>query len=110
VKELLLRRFRYQVPELKGSFEEVWSRLFEPHVGGESSFQYILRRTFFRPRDILNFVRKCIQIAVSQGHDRVEKEDTLAGETQFSADVLNGLHYEMRDVFPNLPDFALGGC
>jgi len=106
IKELLLRRFRYQVPELIGSFEEVWSRLFDPHVGGESSFRYILSRTFLRPRDILNFVRKCIQIAVSRGHNRVLQEDILAGEAQFSADMLNDLRYEVRDVFPQLPDFA----
>jgi ABC-type cobalamin/Fe3+-siderophores transport system ATPase subunit len=106
IKELLLRRFRYQVPELLGAFEEVWNRLFDPLVGGESSFGYILSRTFFRPRDILNFVRKCIQIAVSRGHNRVLQEDIIAGEVQFSLDMLNDLRYEVRDIFPQFPDFA----
>jgi hypothetical protein len=106
VKELLLRRFRYQAPELKGTFEEVWSKLFDPHVRGESSFTYILSRTFLRPRDILNFVRKCIQIAVSRGHNHVDQEDILTGEAQFSADMINDLRYEVRDIFPNLPDFT----
>ncbi len=107
IKELLLRRIRYQVPELKGSFEDVWSRLFDPHVGGENSFNFLLSRTFLRPRDILNIVRKCMQIAVSRGHSRVQQEDMIVAEAQFSVDMLDELRYEIRDVFPELPDFAL---
>lgn len=107
VKELLLLRFRFQAPELEGSFDDVWSRLFDPHVHGESSFLYILARTFLRPRDILNFVRKCIQVAVSRGHDRVEQEDITAAEKEFSDDMLNELQYEMRDIFPQFPDLPL---
>ena len=107
IKELLLRRFRYQAPELEGSFEEVWSRLFDPHVRGESSFNYVVSRTFLRPRDILNFTRKSIQIAVSRNHPRVDQDDITAAEKSFSEDMLNELRYEMRDIFPSLPDIAL---
>jgi len=107
VKELLLRRFQYQVTELEGGFEEVWSRIFNPHVRGENSFSYIISRTFLRPRDILNFVRKCIQVAVSRNHERVEQDDILNAEYEFSEDMLNELRYEMRDIFPELPDLPL---
>ncbi|MBT8386036.1 MAG: hypothetical protein KJO12_01370 [Ignavibacteria bacterium] len=104
VKELLLRRFKYRAPELEGSFEEIWSRLFDPHVFGENSFNYILARSFLRPRDILSFVRKCIQIAVSRKHERVEQDDIKAAEHEYSEDMLNELRYEMRDVLPNLDE------
>jgi hypothetical protein len=107
VKELLLKRFRYHVPELNGSFEEVWGRLFNPNVSGESSFEYMLSRTFLRPRDILNFVRKCIQVAASRGHTRVQEEDIFTAEVQFSVDMLDEIRYEIRDVYPDIPDFAL---
>jgi hypothetical protein len=107
VKELLLKRIRYHVPELKGSFEEVWGRLFTPNVGGESSFEYLLSRTFLRPRDILNIVRKCIQVAASRGHTRVQEEDIFTAESQFSVDMLDEIRYEIRDVYPDIPDFAL---
>lgn len=107
VKELLLKRFRYVVPELEGSFEDVWRRLVDPHVAGESSFSYILSRTFLRPRDILNFVRKCINVAVSRDHDRVEQEDIRIAEKEFSEDMLNELWYEIRDVLPETPDLLL---
>ncbi len=79
LKTLLLMRFHNA--DVKGNFEEVWPMLFDPHVEGESSFQYILARTFKRPRDLLNFVRKSVQVAVSRGHRRVEADDVLAAES-----------------------------
>lgn len=104
IKELLLRRFKYKAPELDGQFEDIWTRLFDPHVSGENSFYYLLSRTFLRPRDILNLVRKCIQISVSRKHERVEQSDIQTAEQEFSEDMLNELRYEMRDVFPNFKE------
>ncbi len=107
IKELLVKRFRHKAIELEGTFEEIWSQLFNPHISGESSFSYILSRTFLRPRDILNFVRKSVQVAVSRNHLRVEPEDVNTAEQDFSEDMLNELRYEMRDIFPELPNLLL---
>ena len=107
IEELLLLRMRFEVPELRSEFNEVWSQLFETHVGGESSFGYIIARTFLRPRDVLNFVRKCIHVAVSRGHERVTEEDILHAEEEFSEDMLNELRFEIRDVFPGQQDVLL---
>ncbi len=107
LKELLLKRFIYQAPELSGNFEDVWANLFELHVFGENSFQYIINRTFLRPRDVLNFVRKCIQIAISRNHDRVSTEDIQIAEQQFSEDMRNELRYEIRDIFSSEKDMLL---
>jgi hypothetical protein len=103
LKELLNRRFGAAV-DIPGGFDDVWARLFDAHVKGESSFAYILDRTFMRPRDILNFVRKSIQIAVSRGHTRVDENDITTAEAAYSEDMLNDLRYEMRDVFPHYPE------
>jgi len=107
VRQLLSLRFRYQAPELEGSFDQIWSRLFDPHVRGENSFNYVLSRTFLRPRDVLNFTRKAIQIAVSRSHSRVEQDDIMAAEESFSEDMLNELNYEIRDIFSDLPNIGL---
>lgn len=107
IKELLIKRFRYHVPDLQGTFEEVWRRLFNPNVGGEGSFEYLLSRTFLRPRDVLNIVRKCIQVAASRRHTRVQEEDIHIAESQYSVDMLDEIRYEIRDVYPDIPDFAL---
>lgn len=100
IKDLLKKRFN-ELDELTGKFENIWTKLFDPHVGGENSFLYIQERTFFRPRDILNFTRKCLSIAISRGHTRVTEEDILLAEKAYSEDMLEALRYEIRDVSPN---------
>lgn len=104
IKELLLRRLQVSVPELIGSFEEIWATLFDAHVEAENSFLHLLSRTFLRPRDVLNFVRKCIHVAVSREHDRVHEEDILIAEAEYSEDMLNETKYEIRDIYPQYPD------
>jgi hypothetical protein len=80
------------------TFPSLWSSLFDRHVGGEDSFRYLLRHTFFRPRDILALVRKSADIAINRGHERVEEEDMKAAVTSQSNDVLRDLMYEVRDT------------
>jgi hypothetical protein len=103
LKELVRKRFA-ELPDLSGTFDEIWRILFDPHVGGEDSFHYIMNRTFFQPREIINYVRKCVHVAISRGHTRVEEEDILIAEISYSEDMLNNLRYEMRDVFPEHPN------
>jgi len=103
-KQLIARRLVATTPELKGGFDEIWPQVVNPHVFGENSFNYILSRTFLRPRDILNFLRKAIEVAVSREHIRVEQEDLRAAEVAFSEDMLNDLRYEIRDVAADFPD------
>lgn len=102
MKELVRRRF--ESGDIGGSFEQIWEKIFTLHVGGRNSFDYMLERTFMRPRDVLNFLRKAIQIAVSRGHHRVDEEDVRTAEEAVSEDMLNELKYEMRDVYPQFPN------
>jgi hypothetical protein len=103
IKSLLARRIRTST-KLEGDLPAVWVQICDPHVRGRDSFGYILDRTFLRPRDVLNFSRLAIQIAVSRDHKRVEEEDFLAAERTFSEDMTNDLRHEIRDVFPGQPD------
>lgn len=103
LEEMLLRRFR-RSHEFTGDFRYVWAMLFAPHVGGEDSFRYILCRAMHQPRAVLNFVTKCIQVAVGHDHLRVEESDILTAEKAFSEDMLNSVRFEIRDVFPSYRD------
>lgn len=104
MRQLILRRVQASVPELTGDFAEIWHRLFEAHVGGESSFRYILNRTLLRPRDLLNFVRKSVQVSASRSQDRVRETDIHVAEAAYSEDMFNELKYELRDVFPTFAE------
>ena len=113
LEQLLLQRFRASDHTLPMDFNSTWYRIFDSHVGTEGSFRYILSRTLLRPRDLLNFTRKAIQIGASKNHARVNSDDIIEAERQYSEDMFSELRYELRDVFPEfdniLPNFIGSG-
>jgi hypothetical protein len=99
----MLRRRIALSTGLEESFDELWRCFFASHVGGEESFSFILGRTLMRPRELLRFVRDCINVAVNRRHDQVTEHDILHAEHSYSDDALADLSLELKDV---RPDFA----
>jgi hypothetical protein len=102
-KEIIRRRI-ISSAEVEGSFEELWPLFFATHVAGEESFSYIVRHTLMRPREVLSFVRDCLDVAVNRGHEKVSAEDILQAQTAYSEDALQDISLELRDVNPDHPD------
>jgi hypothetical protein len=96
-KEILRRRIIISTG-LEGPFETLWPVFFETHVKGEESFSYILGRTLLRPRDVLRFVRECIDVAINRGHDRVTEADIQQAEHAYSEDGFVDITLELKDV------------
>lgn len=110
IKEMLRRRMA-QSTELDEPFEELWRLFFASHVGGEESFSYILARTLMRPREVLQFVRGCVNCAVNRKHESVEEQDILFAEKSYSDDALVDVAMELKDVrpeFSNAPYAFIG--
>jgi hypothetical protein len=82
----------------------VWPQLFESHIGVEDSFNYIVARTLMRPRDLLGFIQRCVEVALNRGHDKVSADDILQAERAYSDDALVTLSYEVHDSFPELAE------
>jgi hypothetical protein len=100
LKEMLRRRIVLST-QLDESFAELWRLFFVSHVRGEESFAYLLGRTLMRPRELLRFVRDCINVAVNRRHERVLEEDILHAEKSYSDDALVDLSLELKDVRPD---------
>jgi hypothetical protein len=79
-------------------FAAMWASLCDQHVEGEASFNYLLRHTFLRPRDVLALVRKAADFAINRGHERVREEDLRSAVASQSTDMLRDLTYEIRDT------------
>ncbi len=92
---------------LEGDFQAVWHQIAEPTVGTEDSFRYLIDRTLMRPRDLLLFAQRAIQVALSRAHDRVTAEDIEHAESGYSEEVLSWLGYEMEDTHPGISDALL---
>jgi hypothetical protein len=110
-KQMVLQRIRSSVT-ISGSFDQVWATIFPTHVGTYDAFSYIIDRTLMRPRDLLNFLHRAVEVAINRGHDRVLADDVLKAEAIYSEDILKSMSFEIRDVFPSVPDPLYGflGC
>jgi hypothetical protein len=75
--------------------------LFEPGDmrGSISPFNYIVKRTFLRPREVLQFVSECIRQAGTQAV-QVTKDSIRAAEERYSGWKVSDLKQEYAKVFP----------
>ena len=94
----IVRRRLCASGELEGDFGLVWSKIAEPTVGTEDSFQYLADRTLMRPRDLLLFLEQAIEVATNRGHDRISASDIRHAEESYSEAALLWLGYEIEDT------------
>jgi len=102
-KQMLARRLSWG---LKGDmdFDTLWAQFFPSHVKGEESFQFILNRTLMRPRELLRFVKECIDVGLNRQRQRLTEDDILQAEQNYSSDALIDVCLEMRDVSAKFGD------
>ena len=110
-RQIVVERLRTGA-NVEGDFGEVWPRFFVQQVGVEDSFNFLLNRTLMRPRDLLNFLHRCVEVAVNRSHDRVDEEDILQAYRAYSENILFETAFELKDIFPEVPDpiYEFLGC
>ncbi len=110
-KELVLQRIK-TTTGLTGTFDNIWGNAFERNVGTQDSFRFVTERTLMRPRDLIRFLRKAVQVAVNRGHPRVQEDDFRTAEGVYSEELLVSINYEVSDVSPQYRDllYYFIGC
>lgn len=98
----IVRRRLCATPELDGEFMSVWSKVAEPMVGTQESFQYMVDRTLMRPRDLLLFLEQALEVATNRGHARIAGVDIRHAEEGYSEGALLWLGYEIEDTNPHV--------
>ena len=109
--KLLIHRRMMASTKLEQPFEEMWPMFFESYIRGEHSFSYILERTMMRPRDLISFLKLCVNVAINHGNNKVLEADIIQAEKQYSEDQLQALFDELRDInseFSALPYAFIG--
>jgi hypothetical protein len=86
------------------SFEALWHMFFTPQVRGQASFDYILNHTLMKPREVLKFIRDCVNVGINRRREKVAEEDILQAEKSYSQDALVDLTLDMKDVKPSFAD------
>ena len=78
-----------------GSPDEIWQKFFSADWWARAqSRDYLTDTVLPRPRDLLYLVKTALQYAINRNHGRIEEEDLLSAEIQYSHFALNSLMAE----------------
>lgn len=92
LQQLVRRRYTKQPVQ--------FSDLFVESTDGKNTFDYILERTFCRPRDVILFVNECIRLA--EGKTQITPTIIKRAEADYSYKRLQSLATEWQSVHRNL--------
>jgi hypothetical protein len=83
------------------------AELFEPGEmrGSIAPFNYIAKRTFLRPREILQFLDECIRRA-GQNATEITKDNVREAEEKYSSWKVEDLKQEYRRLYPDFEDIV----
>lgn len=70
----------------------------------KSGVDYIIERTLMRPRDIIDFVNRCIEGASDKIN--ITSEIIRSSENEYSHNRLRALGFEWASIYPNLDTFT----
>ena len=85
-----------------GEGRQLWARYFGSEIRGMEPKEYILSRILPRPRDLVYLVKGAISMAVNRGHERVEAEDVLKAEYEYSRYAMDSVMVENSITLPQL--------
>lgn len=74
--------------------------VFPAHVDTENTFDYMLARTLYRPRDIIMFVNDCLELCADR--PSITSSIIKQAEGSYSIERLQSLAYEWQTVLPDL--------
>lgn len=106
LKELVNSRvqyvFEHQYTNKKVNLNDL---LPTPLGKGGDPWDYIIQRTFLRPRDVLQFINHCFDKAANKV--KIDWSSILAAEKEYSQERLNSLYEEWLDIYPSLNLFTV---
>lgn len=81
---------------------EMWDRYFCATVDGRPTRQYMTDLILPRPRDVVYLTKAAVSLAVNRRHSRVEENDVLDGERQYSQYAVDSILVENGITLPEL--------
>lgn len=91
----------------QGGFNDVdlWDKMICYSVGGEQVKSYIFNRIYPRPRDLIYFLNRAKDVAVSRGHKQIEDEDIIHAYKEYSTWVFDSLVAESSGSGDSIREF-----
>jgi hypothetical protein len=125
--KLPIRRMTWEDPELlrrvlKERFaasgadvvrpDAIWDKYFPKTVRNVPVQEYLVEAVLPRPRDLIYLVKSALQFAVNRGHARIEENDLIGAEQQYSRFALDSLLVESGTRVSKLDEliYEFVGC
>ncbi len=82
--------------------EDIWATYFPKEIKGVPVQQYIISRILRRPRDIIFLCKQALFHAINHEHPRIEEEDLLQAEQDYSYHTWLTVLAETETQFPGI--------
>ncbi len=102
--ELLDRRLAHLVKRRYTSKPIPLDELFPKKIGHSSFTDFLVDRTFLRPRDAILFVNECLERAEDRGHVSVQIVQDAEGA--YSEKRIDSLQEEWNSIYPRVADYV----
>lgn len=105
LKSLIANRVRHTVPALKHmDDQQCWESVFVPvlQYRQSKSFNYVVDRTLFRPREMIQFCTEALEVARQQNGLPIDYTVLNVAEIRYSGDRAKDIAAEYRFQYPGL--------
>ena len=103
--KLITKRIKHSLPELSSkNAKEAWNTVFKEQICHEDSFNYIVDRTLFRPREIIQFCIESRQRAIEIRANKIDTNSIVTSEIKYSEKRTKDIATEYKTQYPHLLD------
>lgn len=102
IEERFLISFNHEITK-----DDIWNGFFCENVNGVSTRDYIVEHIIRRPRDIIVFCQQALFHAINRGHLKIEEDDIISAEHDYSKHAWISLLDETKIKFSLIEDFLV---
>lgn len=100
LKELVDKRVSFLVKRRYTNKPVGWNDVFPARIDKANTIDYLVERTFYRPRDMISFMNECVHEAA--GKNKITAHTIKKAEEKYSHDRLQSLATEWQIIYPEL--------
>lgn len=103
--KLISKRIKHSLAEAhKLNGPESWKLIFKEQVCQMDSFEYVVQRTLFRPREIIQFCIEARQRALELRANKIDTNSIVTSEIKYSEKRTKDIATEYKTQYPSLLD------
>ena len=104
--EVIAGRLRIATGTTQEATEKVWNECVEEELMGPDGFKQCLKRTLYRPRDILGLMQAALERSENTGKTRIGMQEVERAAKEISGNRLRDMFKEYSALLPLLPTYT----